>query len=111
MYNKCTYLSFKTTALIRDIYYHNDNSLSKQRCLSKQTPLSSQTSSSDHEHAEVRQVPGHPEHGGLEVFLVASQVDESDNLGGLLTDFGPVQASSVTVRFIHHLGANREEQN
>lgn len=56
-------------------------------------------------------MPGHPEHGGLEVFLVASQVDESDNLGGLLTDFGPVQASSVTVRFIHHLGANGEEQN
>lgn len=58
---------------------------------------------SHHEHAEVRQVSSHPEHGGLEVFLVASQVYESDDLGGLLTDFGPVQASSVTVRLIHHL--------
>lgn len=60
---------------------------------------------SHHEHAEVRQVSSHPEHGGLEVFLVASQVYESDNLGGLLTYFGPVQASSVTVRLIHHLDA------
>lgn len=58
---------------------------------------------SDHEHAEVRQVSGHPEHGGLEVFLMASQVYEGDDLRGLLTDFGPVQTSSMAIRFVHHL--------
>lgn len=58
---------------------------------------------SDHEHAEVRQVSGHPKHGGLEVFLMAGQIYKGDDFGGLLTDFGPVQASSMTVRFIHHL--------
>lgn len=56
-----------------------------------------------HEHAEVRQVSSHPEHCGLEVFLMAGQVYKSDNLGGLLTYFGPVQASSMTVRLIYHL--------
>lgn len=45
----------------------------------------------------------HPEHSGLEVFLVAGQVYKSDNLGGLLAYFGPVQASSVTVWLIYHL--------
>ena len=60
----------------------------------------------DHEHAEVRQVSSHPKHGGLEIFLVASQVYEGDDFGGLFTDFRPVQASSVTVWFVHHLGAD-----
>lgn len=63
---------------------------------------------SHHEHAEVRQVSGHPKHSGLEVFLMAGQVDEGNDLGGLLTDFSPVQASSVTIWFVYHLGPDRQ---
>lgn len=63
---------------------------------------------SDHEHAEVGEVSCHPKYGGLKVFLVTSQVDEGDDLGGLLTDFGPVQTSSVTVWLVHHLQTHRK---
>ena len=62
---------------------------------------------SDHEHAEVWQVSSHPKHCGLEVFLMACQVYEGNDFGGLLADFGPVQASSMTVWFVHHLGTDR----
>lgn len=65
--------------------------------------------SSDHEHAEVRQMSSHPKHGGLEVFLMSGQVYEGNDLRGLLTDFGPVQASSMTIWFVHHLEAETAE--
>lgn len=46
---------------------------------------------------------GHAEHSGLQVLLVARQVDEGDDLGRALTDLGPVQTSTVAVRLVHHL--------
>lgn len=64
-----------------------------------------------HEHAEVRQVSSHPKHSGLEVFLMASQIYEGNDFRGLLTDFGPVQASSMTIWFVHHLWPHREGQS
>lgn len=42
---------------------------------------------------------------------MAGQVNESNDLGGLLTDFGPVQTSSMTIWFIHHLGTDRGGQS
>lgn len=39
---------------------------------------------------------------------MAGQIYEGDDLGGLLADFGPVQASSMTIWFVHHLGTGRE---
>lgn len=53
-----------------------------------------------HEHAEVRQVASHAEHGGLQILLVSRQVNESDDLGGLLTDLGPVQTAAMAVGFV-----------
>lgn len=53
----------------------------------------------------------HPKDGGLEVFLMASQVYEGNDFGGFLTDFGPIQASSMTIWFVHHLWTDREEQS
>ena len=62
-----------------------------------------------HEHAEVGQVSRHAEHGGLEVLLVAGQVDEGDDLWGFLTDLGPVQAAAVAVWLVHHLTERKEQ--
>jgi len=61
------------------------------------------TSDPHHEHAEVGQVARHAEHGGLQVLLVSGQVDEGDDLGGLLTDLGPVQTAAVAVGLVDHL--------
>lgn len=43
-----------------------------------------------HEHAEIRKVSCHAEHSGLEVLLMACQVNKGDDLWGFLTDLGPV---------------------
>lgn len=40
---------------------------------------------------EIWSVSRHPENGGLQVPLVASEIDKCDDLGGLLADFHPVQ--------------------
>lgn len=48
-----------------------------------------------HEHAEVRRVSRHAEHGGLEIPLVARQVDERNHFGGLFANLHPVQCSVV----------------
>lgn len=58
---------------------------------------------SHHEHAEVRQVSGHAEDCGFKILLVTGQVNEGDDLRGLLADLGPIQAASVAVWFVHHL--------
>lgn len=50
----------------------------------------------------------HPKHGGLEVFLMTGQVYEGNDLGGLLTDFGPVEASSMTIWFVDDLRTDKE---
>lgn len=50
---------------------------------------------SDHEHCEVWQVPGHAEHCGLQVALVASQIDEGDHLARVFADFNPIQMTVV----------------
>lgn len=65
----------------------------------------------DHEHAEVGQVSCHAKDGGLEVLLVAGQVNEGDDLGGFLADLGPVQASSMTVWLVHYLGDRQRGQS
>lgn len=75
------------------------------------TPSSLPLPLSDHKHAEVWKVSCHPKHCSLEVFLMASQVYEGNDLRGLLADFGPVQTSSVTVWFIHHLGGKNKNKS
>lgn len=42
---------------------------------------------------------------------MAGQVYEGNDLRGLLADFGPVQTSSMTVWFIHHLGGKYNNRN
>lgn len=39
-----------------------------------------------YQHGEVRAVAGESKNGGLQVFVVSRQVDESDHLGGALAD-------------------------
>ncbi len=53
----------------------------------------------------------HAKYGGLQVLLVACQIDESDDLWWPLTDCGPVQAASMAVRFVDHLPLLVETQN
>ena len=45
-----------------------------------------------HQHAEVGGMASHSKYGCLEVFLVSSEVNEGDHLGGGPTDVNPVQA-------------------
>ena len=40
----------------------------------------------DHQHGVVRRVARQAEHGGLQVLAVSGQVNEGDQLGGLLAD-------------------------
>lgn len=64
-----------------------------------------------HEHAEVGQVARHAEDSGLQVLLVAGQVDEGDHLGGLLADLGPLEAAAVAVGLVHHVAFTVEAQD
>lgn len=52
----------------------------------------------------------HAEDGGLEVLLMASQVNEGDDLGGFLTDLGPVKAATVAVWLVHHLKGQKQTE-
>lgn len=46
---------------------------------------------------------GHAKDGGFQVLLVTSQVNESNDLGGFLTDLCPFQAAAVAVGFVDHV--------
>lgn len=54
---------------------------------------------------------GHAEDGGLQVLFMASQVNESNDLGGFLTDFCPLQAAAVAVGLVHHVALAVEAQD
>lgn len=56
-------------------------------------------------------MPRHAEHGGLEVLLVARQVDEGDDFRRALADLRPVEAAAVAVRFVDHLPVLIETQD
>lgn len=64
-----------------------------------------------HEHAEVRQMAGHAKDSGLQVLLMASQVDEGNHLSGFLTDLCPLQAATVAVWFVYHISFTVKAQN
>lgn len=54
-----------------------------------------------HKHTKIRCVARHAEYCGFEVSLVASQVNEGDHFGRLLTDLHPVQCAVVW--FVYHI--------
>lgn len=55
--------------------------------------------STDNKHSKIWAVAGETKDGGSEVFLMASQVYQSDQLTGILADF----FHSATLGIVHHL--------
>lgn len=53
----------------------------------------------------------HAKDGGFQVLFMTSQVNESNDLGGFLTDLCPFQAATVAVRLVHHVALTVEAQN
>lgn len=49
----------------------------------------------NHKHAKVRGVASHAKDSGLQVFFVASQVDERDDLRGLFTHSNPIKVAML----------------
>lgn len=94
----------RSTTTIHNAYWNNGIFLLPTFThTQKNTSHLSKEPPTNHEHAEVRQVSSHPKHSSLKIFLMASQVYEGNDFRGLLTNFGPVQASSMTIWLVYHL--------
>ena len=63
------------------------------------TRLTNAGGSTDNKHSKIWAVAGETKDGGSEVFLMASQVYQSDQLTGILADF----FHSATFGIVHHL--------
>lgn len=54
---------------------------------------------------------GHAEDRGLQVLLMAGQVDERNHLSGFLTDPRPLQAATMAVWLVYHIAFTVKAQN
>ena len=62
-----------------------------------------------HQHRKIGDVTGHAEDGGLEIFLVTGQIDESDDFGGSGANLDPIQWA--VIRLVDHITAAVETQD
>ena len=63
------------------------------------TRLTNASGGTDNKHSKIWAVAGETKDGGSEVFLMASQVYQSDQLTGILADF----FHSATLSIVHNL--------
>lgn len=53
----------------------------------------------------------HAKDSGLQVFLMASQVNEGNHLSGFLTNLCPFQAATMAIWLVHHIAFTVKAQN